>query len=101
MRRAASVDANQPQIVKAFRHLGCSVQPLHTIGHGCLDLLVGYHGESHVVEVKNGTKPPSARKLTPDEQRWWDNWRGDKHIVETLDDVKRLVCQWGKWTHAI
>lgn len=101
MRRVASTDSNQPDIIRAFRVLGCSVQPIHVIGKGCPDLIVGYHGESHLIEVKDGAKPPSARKLTADEQRWWDNWRGDKHIVSSLDDVKRLVCQWGKWTHAV
>ena len=32
MRRAAKVDANQPEIVQALRKAGCFVQPLHTVG---------------------------------------------------------------------
>lgn len=96
MRRAASVDANQPDIVAAFRRLGCSVQPLHNVGQGVLDLMVGYRGRSHVVEVKDGSKPPSKRRLTPDQQDWLDNWRGDKHIVESTDHVIALVTLWNQ-----
>ena len=41
MRRAARTDANQAEIVAALRGVGASVQPLHAVGQGCPDLLVG------------------------------------------------------------
>ena len=37
-RRAPRIDANQPEIVKSFRKLGCTVQHLHMVGDGCPDL---------------------------------------------------------------
>ena len=63
MRRAA-VDANQAEIVKALRKVGATVQPLHRVGQGCPDLAVGHGGVNHMIEVKDGSKPPSARGLT-------------------------------------
>jgi len=61
-RYAARVDANQREIVEALRSHGAFV---HNFGK--LDLLVGYNGLWHLLEVKDGDKPPSAQKLTKDE----------------------------------
>ena len=64
MRRAAKVDANQTEIVKALRQVGASVQSLAATGKGCPDLLVGIRGLNFLIEVKDGAKPRSDRKLT-------------------------------------
>ncbi len=92
MRRAARVDANQSEIVDALRKVGATVQPLHTVGKGCPDLLVGYRGENHVLELKDGSKPPSARKLTDDELEWHDSWRGRVFVV---NDVREALIAIG------
>lgn len=76
MRRAAKVDENQSEIVNALRKIGCSVQLLHAVGAGCPDLLVGWNGDVFLLEVKDGKKPPSARKLTADQVEWHSGWRG-------------------------
>ena len=81
--RASRVDVNQAAIVAAFRACGASVQPLHAVGHGVPDLLIGYAGRNLLVEVKNSEKPPSARKLTPDQVRWHESWRGRVAVVES------------------
>jgi len=91
MRRAARVDANQREIVAALRQAGVSVQPLHTVGKGCPDLLCGVWGTNLLIEIKDGQKVPSARKLTPDEAAWHQSWRGQVAIVESVDDALRLV----------
>lgn len=70
VRTAARVDANQSMIVKALRGVGAFVQPLHTVGDGCPDLLVCYRGKTLLIEVKDGDKVPSQRKLTKDEEEW-------------------------------
>jgi hypothetical protein len=90
MRRAARVDSNQAAITNGLRLIGATVQPLHTVGKGCPDLLVGFRGVNWCLEVKDGDKPPSGRKLTPDEQTWHDGWQGVVHVVESVDDVLRL-----------
>lgn len=84
-------DANQPDIVQALRQAGASVQHLHEVGRGCPDILVGFRGMNYVAEIKDGNKPPSKRKLTPDEQAWHLAWRGKVEIIETVDDALKLI----------
>jgi hypothetical protein len=83
----AKVDSNQAEIVKAFRSLGFSVFPTHTIGRGFPDLTLAKKGLNFLVEVKDGSLPPSARKLTPAEQEFKDSWRGQYDIITSIDDV--------------
>lgn len=91
--RAAKVDANQPEIVEALRKAGCFVQSLATVGKGCPDLMVGYGYKWFVMEVKDGKKIPSARKLTKDEQAWHDRARlfAPVHVVESVEQALEIV----------
>lgn len=91
MRRAARIDENQPAIVEALREVGASVLHLHSIGEGCPDLLVGFRGVNHLVEVKDSRKPPSARRLTPDEQRFADLWRGQVAVAESVSEALAVL----------
>ena len=91
MRRAARVDANQTEIVSALRKVGATVQPLHAVGLGCPDLLVGYRGINYLIEVKDGDKPPSKRKLTEDQIEWHKNWRGQKAIAENTNQALQVI----------
>jgi len=85
--RAAKVDDNQKEIVKALRTLGCSVQHLHSVGAGCPDLLVGYKGFNILLEVKDGNKSPSQQKLTPDQIIWHRDWRGHVNVVNSSEQA--------------
>ncbi|MFE3839609.1 hypothetical protein [Pseudogemmobacter sonorensis] len=85
MRRAAATDRNQAEIVAALRAIGATVQPLHAVGQGCPDLLCGFRGRNILIEVKDGEKPPSARKLTPDQIEWHGGWKGQVIVVEDAD----------------
>lgn len=92
MRRAANIDANQPAIVDALRTVGASVQHLHMVGHGCPDILVGYRGCNILMEIKDGSKIPSRRKLTPDEVKWHAAWCGKVFIVETVEQALSILA---------
>jgi hypothetical protein len=83
VRRAAKVDANQRQVVAALRGAGATVQLLHAVGEGCPDLLVGHLGVNYLLEVKDGQKPPSAQKLTPQQEIWHRDWRGHRVVVNS------------------
>lgn len=83
LRRAAKVDANQRAVVSALRGAGATVQLLHAVGEGCPDLLVGHRGVNHLLEVKDGDKPPSAQKLTPQQEIWHRDWRGVSAVVNS------------------
>lgn len=76
MRRAAKIDANQEQIVSVLRSAGATVQSLAAIGNGCPDLLVGFNGQTLLMEIKDGNKSPSQRKLTDDQVIWHGRWNG-------------------------
>jgi hypothetical protein len=86
------VDANHTLIVAAFRAMGCSVQSIASVGKGCPDLLVGRDGWTVPVEVKDGNKPRSARKLTADEEIWKENWKGSYALIERLEQAHQLVA---------
>jgi hypothetical protein len=95
LRRAARTDANQAEIVAALRGVGASVQPLHAVGQGCPDLLVGKDNVNFLVEVKDGSRPPSERQLTPHQREWHDTWRGNVAIVKSIEEALTLVgCGW-------
>lgn len=92
MRRAAKTDANQPAIVSAMRKAGATVQSLAAVGDGVPDLLVGHKGKTALVEVKDGSKPPSARQLTPDQKKWHAEWQGGTlAIVSDIDSALRVL----------
>lgn len=91
MRRAARIDANQNEIVNALRLAGVSVQLLHAVGGGCPDLLCGYRGRCYTLEVKDGAKPPSKRRLTPDQVEWHESWRGHVAVVHNVSEAFAAV----------
>lgn len=87
MRQAARTDQNQVEIVKALRQVGASVQSLAAVGKGCPDLLVSFRGRNHLIEVKDGSKPPSARRLTKDQKVWHKLWAAPVHVVTGIDEA--------------
>ncbi len=89
--RAAKSDANQPEIVEALRKAGATVTSLHRVGMGCPDLMVGYRGVNHLIEVKDGSKPPSARKLTPPQVIWHDRWAGSAVVVTSIEGALAAI----------
>ena len=93
MFRAARTDANQTEITKALRKIGCSVQLLHSVGRGCPDMLVGYKGNNYLLEIKDGEKPESQRKLTPEQNIWHFDWRGQVAIVTSPSDAIDKILQ--------
>ena len=80
MRYANRIDANQNAIVEALRKAGAYVRIISQ-GDGIPDLLVAYKGYTILMEVKDGNKPPSARKLTEAEQKFFDEWTGGMLVV--------------------
>ena len=92
MRRAAKVDANQTQVVEALRAAGATVQSLAAVGQGVPDLLVGFRGQTVLLEVKNGRAPPSERRLTEDQLKWHGEWRGGPlAVVDGPDAALRVL----------
>lgn len=91
MRGFAKTDRNQPEVIAAMRAIGVSVQSLHKVGQGAPDLLCAIAGLTFLVEVKDGAKPPSAQKLTPDQVEWHKNWKAPVYIVNSTETAIDLV----------
>lgn len=95
MRRAAKLDANQHAIKAALEAIGCLVHSTAALGRGFPDLLVMPpldcpRGPSLLLfEVKDGGKPPSARRLTPDEAAFAAKW--PVTIVCSVDEAIKEV----------
>lgn len=94
MRRAAKIDANQPEIVQALRATGCTVHSTAAIGAGFPDLIVGKQGVTVLMEVKDGRKPPSARDLTPDQTKWHAEWKGAQVVVVLCIEDALQAMDW-------
>lgn len=72
VRYALRVDANQGQIISALEAAGAKVL---VIGKP-VDLLVGIDGKFAFFEVKDGSKPPSQRKKTKLQQKFFELYPG-------------------------
>ena len=89
---SAKADANQPEIVAAFRAAGASVGLIHRAGYGIPDLIVGYRGVDRQVEVKM----PGKLGLTAKESDYHRDWLGAQvAIVSTVAEALELLAQMG------
>lgn len=86
MRRTAKVDANQGRIVEALRKAGATVQPIHDVGRGVPDLLVGYRSQNTLIECKL-----PGETLNPLQSVWFENWRGQACVAHTEEEALRSI----------
>lgn len=93
MRTRARTDDNQAAIMEELRRRvpDCSVQSLAACGKGVPDLLVGYTGLNWLFELKDPDKPPSKTRLTPDQLRWHEAWKGQIHKVFSAGEIMVLI----------
>jgi len=92
--RRNAVDDNQQEIVQALRKAGCSVTPTSQAGDGYPDLCVGFRGVNYLLEVKDGSKPPSKQKLTEKQRKWHEQWLGSVSIVNSVEQALKAVGVW-------
>lgn len=91
--RASKIDANQPEIVAALRKVGAVVHSTAGVAKGFPDLTVGYKRATYLLEVKDGSKPPSARELTEDQVKWHAAWNGGPCVV--VNNVQEALAAIG------
>ena len=87
--RNARRDTNEQDIVDALVAAGASVA---RIGRdGVPDLLVGYLGETYLLEVKREAGPrggTKGKKLNAKQQAFWKGWKGRAPVlVRTVGDA--------------
>jgi hypothetical protein len=91
MRKHARKDTNQDEIVQAARDLGATVLLTHQLGGGAPDIIIGWRGLNYLVEIKDGAKPPSRRRLTKDEKEFHQLWRGQICVIKSVDELLELL----------
>jgi len=88
---AKRIDTNQTKIVYALRKSGCSVYVTSMVGHGFPDIVVGFDGINYLFEIKNPDNPPSKRKLTEDEEKFFHTWAGAVFCVTSCDEIMEII----------
>ena len=88
-RRAAKVDDNQKQVVALFRKLGWYVLIISQLKN-CCDIIVSKNNITIAIEIKDGKKPPSSRKLSEGELKFESEWLGLYELVICDEDVIKI-----------
>jgi len=91
MRRACKLDRNHAEIVEGLAAIGAKVQSLAPMGGGVPDLLAGFRGFNILLEVKDGSLPPSQRQLTKAEAQWHATWLGQRAVVHSVLEAQIVV----------
>jgi hypothetical protein len=90
--RAKRIDDNQNDLINQIRKIpGVSVHITSALGNGFVDAVIGRNGQNFLAEIKDPAKPPSQRKLTDAEEKFHSEWKGQVVIIETIDDVLKML----------
>ena len=90
---ARKKDDNHDEIVNEFQRLGCGVKDVHNLPDFC-DIIICYQGATVMVEIKDGRKAPSSRRLTEGEKQFSDEWigKGGKWAcIESVEQANELI----------
>jgi len=91
MRRIPRKDANHSAIVKSLQATGALVYDTAGVGGGFPDLMVSFRGVIRLLEIKDGNKPKSARKLTKQEADFFLVWSEHVHIVNNETEALQSI----------
>jgi hypothetical protein len=91
VRKYGRKDANHDAVVKALRQAGASVQSLADIGGGCPDILVARRNQMWLIEIKDGSLPPSKRALTKDEAAWHNLWYAPVYVASSVSEALEII----------
>lgn len=97
---ARRVDANQKQIVACYRAAGWTVEVRSGLGEGELDLRMTRGKRTMEVEVKDGSKPASARRLRVKQIETLRRKDGiERYVVESIEDALLTMdnAPYAKW----
>ena len=67
---------------------------MSAMGDGFPDLVVGRRGKNLLAEVKDGSMPPCARKLTPNQIDFHAAWSGSIVVVESVEQALNAAAEY-------
>lgn len=67
------------------------MQVLSGVGCGVPDIVCSRWPLTFFVEIKDGSKPPSARTLTTDQVEWLDKWAGLVFVVTSAAEAVNVA----------
>lgn len=92
MRKHGKTDDNQQAIVKQLRQIpGVSVAVTSMVGNGYPDINIGLRDRTFLVELKDGKKTASRKKLKPDQEKFKKGWTGGYYVAETFEECLRII----------
>jgi hypothetical protein len=91
----AKKDANQKEIERSLSQVGASCLDMSRLKN-CFDLLVGFRGQTYIMEIKNPEYVAKSREpieyLSDGEREFMESWRGSAyHIVTTSEEALRII----------
>jgi Holliday junction resolvase-like predicted endonuclease len=91
--RRARKDANHAPIVRALRQVGATVIDTSAIGQaGCPDLVIGFRGLVHLIEVKNPASRYGKAGASEVQRDWAATWNGPvPHVVTSVDEALAAI----------
>ena len=88
MRRASRRDENEKEIVEALRAVGATV---YLLNEPC-DLLVGYHNQTILMELKNPNSQYGKKGFNANQKHFAENWKGGPFcLVDSVDSALRML----------
>lgn len=87
-------DRNTREICKALREAGAQVYYWKAISRtkGVPDLIVGYMGQTYLLEVKSDGKQSRKGVLSPEQEKFHSEWKGGPiATVHTLEEAKIAI----------
>ena len=92
MKYGAKKDANHSEIVDALKTHGASVIDMSHVGQGFPDLIVGFSGQTLLMEIKNPKTAYGKRGLNKNQTRWRENWIGGPYaVVSSVDGALAAI----------
>ena len=91
--KARRKDANHNEITRTLVQVGAELLETYQLP-AALDVFVAYRGVWTLLEIKDGSKPPSARKLTEDEAATVARIArtgAPVHVVTTPDEALKAI----------
>jgi endogenous inhibitor of DNA gyrase (YacG/DUF329 family) len=89
---ACKVDENHKEIVDAMKAVGASIIDTSRLGQGMPDLIVGFRGQTILLEIKNPKTQYGRKGLNANQRKWAEGWTGGPlSIVDSVDAALRVL----------